>query len=130
MGSATCRQINRCETTNQNSKCSFKAKKTVKPVVSAKGDYFIHNKLIFYTTTQIWGCIKKFPDWVKTKYIFTTRNTCSEATQRVMAAKLTTLTHKIAIQLHLVAESHNICSSCSRWPVRKLLDTSAYNNKF
>jgi hypothetical protein len=29
----------------------------------------------------------------------------SVATQRVMAAKLTRLTHKIAIQLHLVAES-------------------------
>jgi len=28
-----------------------------------------------------------------------------------MAAKLTRLTHKIAIQLHLVAESPTICSS-------------------
>jgi len=34
-----------------------------------------------------------------------------------MAAKLTRLTHKIAIQLHLVMESCTICSSCSRWPV-------------
>jgi len=40
-----------------------------------------------------------------------------------MAAKLTRLTHKIAIQLHLVAESYTICSSPSRWPVWKLLDT-------
>jgi hypothetical protein len=40
-----------------------------------------------------------------------------------MAAKLARLTHKIAIQLHLVAESCNICSSRSRRPVRKLLDT-------
>jgi len=32
-----------------------------------------------------------------------------------MAAKLTRLTHKIAIQLHLVAESCSICSSRSRW---------------
>jgi len=40
-----------------------------------------------------------------------------------MAAKLTRLTHKIAIQLHLVAESCTICSSCSRRPVRKLFDT-------
>jgi len=30
-----------------------------------------------------------------------------------MAAKLTRLTHKIAIQLHLVAESRTICSSRS-----------------
>jgi hypothetical protein len=47
-------------------------------------------------------------------------------TQRFMAAKLTRLTHKIAIQLHLVAESCTICSSCSRRPVRKLLDTPSY----
>jgi len=43
-----------------------------------------------------------------------------------MAAKLTRLTHKIAIQLHLVAESCTICSSRSRWPVRKFLDTPSY----
>jgi hypothetical protein len=40
-----------------------------------------------------------------------------------MAAKLTRLTHKIAIQLHPVAESCTIFSSRSRRPVRKLLDT-------
>jgi hypothetical protein len=50
----------------------------------------------------------------------------SEATKRVMAAKLTRLTHKIAIQLHLVAERCTICSSRSRRPVRKLLDTPSY----
>jgi hypothetical protein len=43
-----------------------------------------------------------------------------------MAAKLTILTHKVAIQLHLVAESSSICSSRSRRPVRKLLDTPSY----
>jgi hypothetical protein len=43
-----------------------------------------------------------------------------------MAAKLTRLTHKIAIQLHLMAESCTICSSRSRRPVRKLLDTPSY----
>jgi hypothetical protein len=43
-----------------------------------------------------------------------------------MAAKLTRLSHKIAIQLHLVAESCTICSSRSRRPVRKLLDTLSY----
>jgi hypothetical protein len=43
-----------------------------------------------------------------------------------MAAKLTILTHKIAIQLHLVAESCIICSSRFRRPVRKLLDTPSY----
>jgi len=45
-----------------------------------------------------------------------------------MAAKLTTLTHKIAIQLHVVAESCTICSSRSRPPVRELLDTPSYTN--
>jgi len=39
-----------------------------------------------------------------------------------MAAKLTRLIHKIAIHLHLVAESCTIRSSRSRRPVRKLLD--------
>jgi hypothetical protein len=46
-----------------------------------------------------------------------------------MTAKLVTLirlTDKIAIQLHLVAESCTTCSCCSRWPVRKLLDTPSY----
>jgi hypothetical protein len=68
------------------------------------------------------GYIQKFPDWVdnETK---TTINTRWEATQRVAAVKLTRLTNEIAIQLHLVAESCTICSSRSRRPVRKLLDT-------
>jgi ABC-type proline/glycine betaine transport system permease subunit len=70
------------------------------------------------------GFIQKFPDWVITKYTLTTINTRWEVTQRVMEAKLTRLTHKIFIQLHLVAESSNIYSSRSRRPVRKLLDTS------
>jgi len=40
-----------------------------------------------------------------------------------MAAKITRLTHKTAIQLHLVAKTYNVCSYLSRRPVRKLLDT-------
>jgi hypothetical protein len=44
-----------------------------------------------------------------------------------MAAELTRLTHKIAIQLHLVAKSCNICSSRSRRPVRKFLDTPSWS---
>jgi len=46
-----------------------------------------------------------------------------------MAAKLTRLTHKTALQLHLVAESCTICSSRSRRSVRKLMDTSSYLNR-
>jgi hypothetical protein len=45
-----------------------------------------------------------------------------------MAAKLTRLIHKIAIQLHLVAESCTIWSSRSRRPVRKLLDTLSFTS--
>jgi hypothetical protein len=42
-----------------------------------------------------------------------------------MSAKLSILTHEIAVQLYPVAESSAICSSRSRRrPVRKLLDTS------
>jgi hypothetical protein len=61
-----------------------------------------------------------------TKYTLTTINTRREATQRVMAAKLSRLTQKIEIQLHLVAESCIFCSSCFRRPVRKLLVTPLY----
>jgi hypothetical protein len=45
-----------------------------------------------------------------------------------MDAKLTRMTHKIAIQLHLVAESCTICSSRTRRPVLKLLDTPSYKH--
>jgi len=45
---------------------------------------------------------------------------------KVMAAKLTRMTYKIAIELHLVAESYTICSSPSRLPVKRLLDTPSY----
>jgi hypothetical protein len=45
-----------------------------------------------------------------------------------MVAKLNILTHKIAIRLHLLAESRTICSSRSRRPVRKLLDTPSYRD--
>jgi len=43
-----------------------------------------------------------------------------------MAAKCNKLTHKIAIQLQLVAENCTICCSRSRRRVRKLLDTPSY----
>jgi len=43
-----------------------------------------------------------------------------------MEAKVTRLTHKIVIQVHLMAESYTICSSHSRQPVWKLLDAPSY----
>jgi hypothetical protein len=75
----------------------------------------------------LWSCVsmcmhegvsKSFRTESITKYTLTKINTRWDATQRVMAAKLTRLTHKIAIELHLVAESWTICSSYSRRPVR------------
>jgi hypothetical protein len=63
-----------------------------------------------------------------TKYKLITINTRWEATQWVTEAKRTRLTHKIAIQLHLVTESCTICSSRSRRPVWKLLDTRSYTH--
>jgi hypothetical protein len=84
-------------------------------------------KIVFVSPVifKIRGYIQKFPDWVVNE-IKTIINTRWKVTQRVMAAKLTRLTHKIAIQLHLVAESCTICSSSSRRPVRKLLDTPSH----
>jgi len=55
-----------------------------------------------------------------------TINACSEEKKRVVASKLTRLTHKITVKLRLVAESCIISSSRSRCPVRKLLDTPSY----
>jgi len=45
-----------------------------------------------------------------------------------MAAKLTRMTHKIPIQLHLVTERYTIRSFRSKRPVWKLLDTSSYHS--
>jgi hypothetical protein len=72
------------------------------------------------------GVSKSFRTESITKYTLTTVNTRWEATQRVMAVKLTRMTHKIAIQLHLVPTSCTIYSSRPRRPVRKLLDTPSY----
>jgi hypothetical protein len=74
------------------------------------------------------GVSKSFRNESITKYALTTINTRWIATQRVMATKLIRLTHKIAIQLHLVAESCTIYSSRSRRPVRKLFGTPSYTD--
>jgi hypothetical protein len=70
------------------------------------------------------GISKSLQTWVDNE--ITIMNTHWEATQMVTATKLTRLTHKIAIQLPLVAESCTICSSRLRWQVRKLLDIPSY----
>jgi hypothetical protein len=76
------------------------------------------------------GVTKRFRTESITKYTLTTINTRWEATQRVMAAKLTIQTHKIAIQLHLVAESFTIYSSHSTRQVRKLLDNPRNSDEY
>jgi hypothetical protein len=83
-------------------------------------------QLYFTFTLRYDGVTKRFRTESVTKYTLTAINTSWEATKRVRAAKLTRLTHKIMLQLHLVADSCTICSSCSRRPVRKLLDTPSY----
>jgi hypothetical protein len=59
------------------------------------------------------GASKSFRTESIKKYKVTAINT-----QTVMTAKLTRLTHELAIQLHLVAEGSTTCSSFSRRPVR------------
>jgi len=71
-------------------------------------------------------CIQKFPNRVLMKSTTIIINTRWKARQSVMATKLTRPSHKIAIQLHLVAESCATCSSRSRRPVRELLNTPSY----
>jgi hypothetical protein len=57
------------------------------------------------------GVSKSFWTESITKHMLTFGIAHWEAIQRVMAAKLARLTHKIAVHLHLVAESCTICSS-------------------
>jgi len=82
-------------------------------------------KTVITNENKIRQCIQKFPDWVD-KYTLTKINIRWEATQRDTEAKLTRLTHKLAIQLHLVTGILTIGSSRSRRPVRKLLDLPSY----
>jgi hypothetical protein len=74
--------------------------------------------------------IQKSPDWVDSEIYAYNNKHSLKATQEVTVAKLTRLTHKITIQLDLVAERFNICSSRSRRPVRKLLDTPSYSGSW
>jgi hypothetical protein len=96
------------------------------PGYSAFFEFMNNWAMTLYDTHE--GVSKSFRTESITKST-TTINTRWKAAQRVMTAKLARLTHKIAIQLHLVAESCTICSSRSRRPVWKLLDTPSYIHK-
>jgi len=65
-----------------------------------------------------------------TKHTFREINTRWEAIWRVLAANLARLTQKIAIQLHVVAESCDIFTCLSWRLVRELLDTPSYTSAF
>jgi hypothetical protein len=72
------------------------------------------------------GCIQKFPDRIYNEVYAYNNKHSFRSNKRIMKAKFTRLTHEIALQLHLVAQSCTICSSRSRRPVQKLLDTPSY----
>jgi len=82
-----------------------------------------HLILMKFSIWSVRWCIQKFPDGVDNEIKINIR---CEATQRVMAAKLTILTHKIVTHLHPVAESYDTCSSRSRRPVLELFNTPLY----
>jgi hypothetical protein len=89
-------------------------------------NYRVPECIILHLHVTYESVFKSFRTESIKKYTLTTINTRWEATQRVMVAKLTRLTHKIAIQLHLVVESCTIRNSRSRRSVRKLLDIVSY----
>jgi len=79
------------------------------------------------TSSAYTRVIQKFPDLIdKEICAYLCYYSLRSKTQSDMAAKLTRLTHKIVIRLHLVAESYTICSSRSRRQVRTFLDTPSY----
>jgi len=67
---------------------------------------------------------QKFLDWVDNE--INNNKLSLRSNTKDLVAELTRLTHKIAIQQHLMVESCTICSSRSRRPVRKLLITPSY----
>jgi len=79
-----------------------------------------------HTHTYMRGCIQKFPDSVDNEtYAYNNKHSLRSNTKDYGGR-----THRTNSQnsdkLHLVAESCIICSSHSRRPVRKLLDTLFY----
>jgi len=94
----------------------------------------LYDVVLSYVQDTLWrrstyeGVSRSYRTESISKYTLTTTNTRWEATQKLKASKLTRLTHKVEIQLHLVTESSAICSSRSRLQVRKLLDTPSYKD--
>jgi hypothetical protein len=106
---------------------TYLAQRNAQILIHIKFEWYLIRQGPIYTQTRLHqGASKSFRTESITKQ---TTNTRWEATQRVITAKLTRLTHKIATQLHLVAENCIICSSRSSRPVRKLLDIPPYSAK-
>jgi hypothetical protein len=104
---------------------------TVKGRIYPQAVWPENNSALRYEYQMTWkraceGVSKSFRTESIKIFTLTAINIRWEATQRLMAAKFTRLTHKIAIQLHLGAEKCTICRSRSRRPVRKLVDTPSY----
>jgi hypothetical protein len=79
------------------------------PKLNAIGPRPDHNHLSYSSNIHLNRVVSKsFRTESITKCTLTFCITRWEATRRVVAAKLTRLTHKIAIQLHLLAESYHM----------------------
>jgi hypothetical protein len=109
-----------------NDICKLRLQSSIYVSVSI-ASMFYQQQMLHSAKREYEGVSKSFRTQSVNKYTLTFGITRWEATQKVMAAKLTILTHKIAIQLHLVAESCTICRSRPRRPDRKLLETRSYN---
>jgi hypothetical protein len=83
---------------------------------------------LIHTWKNLRSSIQKFPDWADNKIYAYNNKHSVRSNIKGYDGKPTILTHKIAKELHLVAESYDICSFRSRRPVRKLLDTPSYND--
>jgi hypothetical protein len=81
------------------------ARYVISKLQNYKSKYHTISKRVLWNVVR--ECIRKFPESI-TQYTLTTMNTRWDATQRVVVAKLTRMTHRIVIQLHLVAESSTI----------------------
>jgi hypothetical protein len=86
--------------------------------IGASDIYKMAKNGLLYVSYAYEGVSESFRTEPIMKYTLTTINARWEAAQRVGAAKLTRLTHRITTQLHLVAETWTVCSSGSRRPVR------------
>jgi hypothetical protein len=85
-----------------------------------------------FITGRIWDCIQTFPDWVGNEINNNNKNLLRSNTKGY-GDKTHWTDSQNTIQLHLLAESCTICSSRSRRPVRKLLDTESlrfYNSSY